>query len=101
MRVAVRLFGAVREAVGEKELSVELPDGASLAELRRLLARRHAVFDAYGDRLAVSVNLEVVPLGHRSARRRRGGLPAAGLGRRRPLLDLGAAASTWPTRWRG
>ena len=29
MRVAVRLFGAVREAVGEKEPSVELPDGAA------------------------------------------------------------------------
>lgn len=61
MRVAVRLFGAVREAVGEKEVSVELPDGASLRELRGLLARRHAVFDAYGDRLAASVNLEVAP----------------------------------------
>jgi molybdopterin synthase catalytic subunit len=61
MRVAVRLFGAVREAVGEKELSVELPDGASLDDLRRLLAGRHAIFDAFGDRLAASVNLEVSP----------------------------------------
>jgi molybdopterin synthase catalytic subunit len=61
MRVAVRLFGAVREAVGEKELSVELPEGASLAELRRLLARRHAIFDAFGERLAASVNLEIAP----------------------------------------
>jgi len=59
MRVAVRLFGAVREAVGEKELSVELREGASLGELRRLLATRYAVFDAYGDRLAASINLEV------------------------------------------
>lgn len=61
MRVAVRLFGAVREAVGEKELSVELREGASLAELRGLLAARHAIFGAYGDRLAASVNLEVAP----------------------------------------
>ena len=59
MRVAVRLFGAVREAVGEKELSVELREGASLGDLRRLLATRYAVFDAYGDRLAASINLEV------------------------------------------
>lgn len=62
MRVAVRLFGGVREAVGEKELSVELPDGASARDLRRLLADRYHVFDTYGDRLAVSVQLEVVPL---------------------------------------
>jgi molybdopterin synthase catalytic subunit len=61
MRVAVRLFGAVREAVGEKELSVELPEGARLAELRSLLARRHPIFEAYGPRLAASVNLEVAP----------------------------------------
>ena len=59
MRVAVRLFGAVREAVGDKELSVELQDGATLAELRALLAGRHAIFDAFGDRLAAAVNLEV------------------------------------------
>jgi molybdopterin synthase catalytic subunit len=63
MRVAVRLFGAVREAVGEKELAVELPDGATLADLRALLAGRHAIFDAFGDRLAAAVNLEVASAG--------------------------------------
>jgi len=62
MRVAVKLFGQIREAVGEKELSVELPDGASARDLRRLLADRYRVFDSFGDRLAVSVQLEVVPL---------------------------------------
>ena len=62
MQVLVKLFGGVREAVGEKELSVTLPEGASVAELRALLAREHAVFDELGERLAASVNLEVVPL---------------------------------------
>src|SRR4030095_11148525 len=62
MRVAVKLFGWIREAVGEKELSVELPDGASARDLRRRLADRYGVFDRFGDRLAVSVQLEVVPL---------------------------------------
>ncbi len=65
MRVAVRLFGAVREAVGEKELGVEVPEGASVADLRRLLSRHHPVFDAFGERLSCSVNLEVVPAGTR------------------------------------
>lgn len=59
MRVIVKLFGAIRESVGEKELSVELPHGATAAELRRLLARSHPVFDDFGERLAVSVNYEV------------------------------------------
>jgi molybdopterin synthase catalytic subunit len=62
MRVAVKLFGGIREAVGEKELSVELPDGASARDLRRRLADRYPIFDTFGDRLAVSVQLEVVPL---------------------------------------
>jgi molybdopterin converting factor subunit 1 len=61
MRVAVKLFGSIREAVGEKELSVELPDAASARDLRRTLAARYPVFDTFGDRLAVSVQLEVVP----------------------------------------
>jgi molybdopterin synthase catalytic subunit len=63
MRVTVKLFGAVREAVGEKELSVQLAPGASVADLRRLLARDHAVFDRFGGRLAVAVNLETAAEG--------------------------------------
>jgi molybdopterin synthase catalytic subunit len=61
MRVLVKLFGAIRESVGEKELSVELADGTSLGGLRNLLADRHPVFCDYGDRLAGSVGYEVVP----------------------------------------
>jgi molybdopterin synthase catalytic subunit len=59
MRVTVKLFGAVRESAGAKELAVEVPDGASVADLRGLLAREHPVFDDFGRRLAVSVNLEL------------------------------------------
>ena len=58
MRVIVKLFGAVREAVGEKELSVQLAAGARVADLRGLLAREHAVFARYGSRLAAAVNQE-------------------------------------------
>jgi molybdopterin synthase catalytic subunit len=59
VRVVVKLFGAVREAVGEKELSVALPEGARVRDLVALLARDHAVIDRFGGRLAASVNLEV------------------------------------------
>ncbi len=62
MQVVVKLFGAIRESVGEKELSVELPDGATLAALRDLLAAEHPVFHDYGDRLAAAVAYEVAPL---------------------------------------
>lgn len=61
MRILVKLFGAVREAVGEKELSVALPEGARVRDLVALLARDHEVIDRFGDRIATSVNLEVAP----------------------------------------
>ena len=63
MRVTVRLFGAVREAVGEKQLSVQLAPGADVAALRRLLARDHPIFDRFGARLAAAVNQETAPEG--------------------------------------
>jgi len=58
----VKLFGSVREAAGVKELSVSLPEAARVSELRELLARDHPVFEALGERLAASVNFDVVPL---------------------------------------
>ena len=62
MRVAVKFFGSLREAVGAKELDVELPEGAMLSELRELLAERHPALEQLGERLAASVNLELAPL---------------------------------------
>jgi molybdopterin converting factor subunit 1 len=61
VQVVVKLFGSVREAAGAKELSVSLAEGACIRELRELLAREHSIFDRLGDRLAASVNQEVVP----------------------------------------
>ena len=58
MRVAVRLFGQIREAVGAKELHVQLPDGARASTLRSLLTERYPAFAAPDVRLRVSVNRE-------------------------------------------
>jgi molybdopterin synthase catalytic subunit len=60
MRVRVMLFGAVREDAGEKELSLGLAEGATVADLRALLAQELPLVGRYGDRLAVSVNQELV-----------------------------------------
>jgi molybdopterin synthase catalytic subunit len=62
MQVTVKLFGSVRESIGEKELAVELAEGATAGELRTRLAERHPVFGDFGERIAVSVNFEVSPL---------------------------------------
>lgn len=61
MRVTVKLFGSVREATGCKELSVDLAEGATLGDLRRGLAEDHEIFEQLGERLAASVNFDVMP----------------------------------------
>lgn len=58
MRVAVRLFGQIREAVGAKELHVQLPEGARASTLRSLLTEQYPAFAAPDARLRVSVNRE-------------------------------------------
>ncbi len=57
----MKLFGTLREEVGESELVVEVADGATAADLRQQLAAKYAGFDRLGERLATSVNLELVP----------------------------------------
>ena len=57
----MKLFGSLREGVGAEELAMELPEGARVAELRALLTERFPLFERFGDRLAASVNFELVP----------------------------------------
>jgi len=61
MRISVKLFGSLREAAGFKELSLDLDEGATVADLRVLLAERLPIVAGMGDRLATSVNLEIAP----------------------------------------
>jgi molybdopterin synthase catalytic subunit len=62
MRVCVLLFAGLREAVGQKQLFLELPEDASLGELMAQLAGVHPGVAAYRGRLAISVNAERAPL---------------------------------------
>ncbi|MEM9177435.1 MAG: molybdenum cofactor biosynthesis protein MoaE [Myxococcota bacterium] len=62
MTIQLLLFGALRESVGVSRLEVDLPDGATLADLRAWLAERSEVVDQLGERLAASINMEVADL---------------------------------------
>jgi molybdopterin synthase catalytic subunit len=62
MRVCVLLFAGLREAVGQKQLFLELPEDASLGELMAQLAGVHPAVAAYRGRLVISVNAERAPL---------------------------------------
>jgi len=59
MKITLKLFGSLREAAGESTITVELEEGARVADLRRWLAERNPLVDQLGDRLAASVNLEI------------------------------------------
>jgi molybdopterin synthase catalytic subunit len=60
VQVIVKLFGAVREAAGAKELSVELPVGARARDVWDRLVSDYPVVEGFAGRIAVSVNLEVM-----------------------------------------
>ena len=62
MRVVVKLFGALREAAGAKEVAIELPEGSHVADLRERLAAQFPALERFRGRLAASVNLEIASL---------------------------------------
>jgi molybdopterin synthase catalytic subunit len=62
MRVRVLLFAALREAVGQKQLDLELHADATLAELMARLEREYELLARYRGRLLVSLNEERAPL---------------------------------------
>ncbi|MFT5525068.1 MAG: molybdopterin converting factor subunit 1 [Pirellulaceae bacterium] len=41
MKISVRLFAAVRDSLGQSEVSVDLPDGATVAILRTTLQQQY------------------------------------------------------------
>ncbi|MEZ4332927.1 MAG: molybdenum cofactor biosynthesis protein MoaE [Myxococcota bacterium] len=63
IQITLRLFGSLRESVGESHRIVELEAGARVADLRDWLADRSPLVGQLGDRLAASVNLEIADSG--------------------------------------
>ncbi|MFT5694973.1 MAG: molybdopterin converting factor subunit 1 [Myxococcota bacterium] len=57
--IVVKLFGSLKEEVGAKQLEFQLAQGTRVADLRMQLAERYPTFKKLGDRLAVSINLEI------------------------------------------
>lgn len=59
IKVTLKLFGSLREALGESTRVVELAAGARVVDLRAWLAARSELVERLGSRLAASVNLEI------------------------------------------
>ena len=56
MRITVKLYAAVRDIVGAKEETVELKEGATVADLLDDYIRRFPQIGRYRDHLILSVN---------------------------------------------
>jgi molybdopterin converting factor subunit 1 len=56
MRVRVRLFASLREAVGRSELDLDLPEGATAEDAWQALARAHTALAPRRARLTAAVN---------------------------------------------
>ena len=59
VKITLKLFGSLKEAVGESTIEVELDEGARVSELRHWLSRQNPLVEKLGDRLAASVNFEI------------------------------------------
>jgi len=64
MHVCVRLFGSLREAVGEKELRITLEEGATVDDLCGLLGREHPPVAEMRSRVRIAVNQDLVSGSH-------------------------------------
>lgn len=62
MQTRVLLFAALREAAGARELLVDVPDGATVADVRTCLVAQHPRLAPLLDRAAAAVNEEYVTL---------------------------------------
>ena len=64
MNVNVRLFAGLHDLLGQREIRIELADDATVAELRRELARRYPVVTPYLPTLICAVDDEYVDPEH-------------------------------------
>jgi molybdopterin synthase catalytic subunit len=59
IEIVVKLFGSLREEAGAGQLDFALAEGTRISDLRAQLAERYPTFERLGERLAVSLNLEI------------------------------------------
>jgi molybdopterin converting factor subunit 1 len=61
MRTRVLLFAALRDSAGGREVTVDLPSGATVSDLRDRLAASHPRLAPLLPNVAVAVNEEYAP----------------------------------------
>ena len=56
MKIRVLLFAILKDAAGTGEVGLDVPEGASVAEIRDVLGRRFPALGVYLPRVAFAVN---------------------------------------------
>ncbi len=64
MKARVRLFAILREKVGTSELTLELPDGSTVADLMKEMARQYPTLLEGVAHTMVAINTEYVQQSH-------------------------------------
>ena len=62
MKVTVKFFAALREALGKPAIQQELPAGATVQDLLNLLSQEHPELSRYVSHINVAVNRKYVDL---------------------------------------
>lgn len=65
MKVKVRLFAALHELLGQREVTLDLSEGATIDDLRDRLVEEHPIVRTLLPTLVWAVNEEYVPSEHR------------------------------------
>jgi molybdopterin synthase catalytic subunit len=65
MQVRVRLFAGLHDIAGQRSLAVDLPDGATVAQLREEIARRYPVLAPHLPTAVCAVNEDYVDIAHK------------------------------------
>ncbi|MEM1280685.1 MAG: MoaD/ThiS family protein [Cyanobacteria bacterium P01_H01_bin.152] len=60
IRITVKLFAAYQDAYGQPELTLELPTGATVADVRDRLLTDHPELEPWRDLTRFGVNLQFV-----------------------------------------
>jgi molybdopterin converting factor subunit 1 len=62
MKITVRLFAILRERVGISEITLDLPPGSSVANVRDALIEKHPALSSLLARVAYAVNRNYAPI---------------------------------------
>lgn len=65
MKVTLRLFAGLHDLLGERQICLELPEDATVVDLREQLGRRYPAIVPFLPTIACAIHEEFVPQGHR------------------------------------